>query len=216
MTKSDDAKLAQSAAVVGAPWAESPYYDDAEKWSFIFWNDETPFRQLFNRLNLTAVLEISCGHGRHSERVARMTRGLTLLDVHDANLAYCRNRLASYPFIQYVRGDGYSLEPIEGSSMTAIFCYDSMVHFSPDIVENYLRESARVLKPGGMALFHHSNHPAPTDRHYGLNPHARNHMTKRLFAAYAQNAGLDVVDSLIISWGGLDGLDCISLVRRPV
>ena len=43
-----------------------------------------------------------------------------------------------------------------------------MVHFSADLVQAYLRDTARVLKPGGMALYHHSNYPAPwiatTDR----------------------------------------------------
>ena len=30
------------------------------------------------------------------------------------------------------------LHPVEDASLTAIYCYDSMVHFSPDLVESYL------------------------------------------------------------------------------
>jgi ubiquinone/menaquinone biosynthesis C-methylase UbiE len=216
MTNSDlTKKLGKSAAVVGAPWVESPYYDDAERWTFMFWDEDKDFRRLFDKLDLTSTLELSCGHGRHAERVAQMTDRLTLMDVHDTNLDFCRNRLRAYPFVRYLKGDGYSFEPVEQQSITAIYCYDSMVHFSPDIVENYLKDTARILQPGGMGLFHHSNYPAPMDRHYGQNPLARNHMTKELFSAYAKRAGLVVRESNIIPWGGLAGLDCVTLVERP-
>ncbi|TPI29078.1 class I SAM-dependent methyltransferase [Mesorhizobium sp. B3-2-1] len=216
MTNSDSTKkLGESAAIVGAPWAKSSYYDDAERWTFIFWDEDKSFRHLFNQMDLTSVLELSCGHGRHAECVAKMTDRLTLMDVHNGNLDFCRDRLRAYPFIRYVKGDGYSFEPIEQESVTAIFCYDSMVHFSPDIVENYLKDAARILRPGGMGLFHHSNYPAPMDRHYGRNPQARNHMTKKLFEAYAKNAGLTIRESNIIPWGGVNELDCVTLVERP-
>lgn len=215
MSDGYESKLAESAAVVGAPWAQSPYYDDAERWTFLFWDEGTVFRRLFNQLDLSTVIELSCGHGRHSERVAQMTSQLTLLDMHEANLEFCRRRLAGHRFVRYLKGNGYSLEPIEAASATSIFCYDSMVHFSPDIVQSYMRETARILRPGGMGLFHHSNYPAPMNRHYGQNPHARNHMTKRLFGSYAGDAGLVVQESLVIPWGGVDNLDCVTLVQRP-
>jgi hypothetical protein len=48
---------------VGAAWRQSPYYDDAERWTILFWNDETPFRKFFDQLDLTTVLELACGHG---------------------------------------------------------------------------------------------------------------------------------------------------------
>ena len=34
--------------IVGAPWKESTYYDDAERWTSMFWEDGTPFRELFD------------------------------------------------------------------------------------------------------------------------------------------------------------------------
>lgn len=145
-----------------------------------------------------------------------MTDRLTLMDIHDANLDFCRNRLRAYAFVRYVKGNGYNFEPVEPESKTAIYCYDSMVHFSPDIVESYLKDTARILRPGGMGLFHHSNYPAPMDQHYGRNPQARNHMTKKLFETYAKRAGLTVRESHIFQWGGVDDLDCLTLVQRPV
>ncbi|MER8922459.1 MULTISPECIES: glycoside hydrolase family 99-like domain-containing protein [unclassified Mesorhizobium] len=208
-------KLGESVAIVGAAWVESPYYDDAEPWTHLFWDEDKNFRRLFNKLDLTSVLELSCGHGRHAERVAQMTDRLTLMDIHEANLDFCRDRLRAYPFVRYLKGDGATFEPVEQGSVTAIYCYDSMVHFSPDIVESYLRDAARILRPGGMGLFHHSNYPAPMNRHYGRNPLARNHMTRKLFETYAKSAGLVVRESNIIHWGGVDELDCVTLVERP-
>lgn len=92
------AKLEESVAVVSAPWVTSPYYDDAERWTFIFWDENRPFRRLFNSLDLTGALELSCGHGRHAERVASMTDNLTLVDIFESNLDFCRNRLQRFPF----------------------------------------------------------------------------------------------------------------------
>lgn len=88
-----------------------------------------------------------------------------------------------------------------------------MVHFSPDIVRSYLLDTARVLRPNGQALFHHSNYPAPENVSYGKNPHARNHMTQHLFCRSAREAQLTVVESIIIPWSNEPDLDCITLVK---
>ncbi|RVA77973.1 hypothetical protein EN914_20160 [Mesorhizobium sp. M7A.F.Ca.CA.001.08.2.1] len=33
-------KLDKSVAVVGAAWAESQYYDNAERWAHLFWDED--------------------------------------------------------------------------------------------------------------------------------------------------------------------------------
>lgn len=214
-TDSSRTRLEQDVAVVAEAWAESAYYEDAERWTFLFWNPQTNFRQMFDRLDLTRVIELACGHGRHTEQFVGRAGHVTLFDIFDTNLEFCRKRLAGHANVSYVKGDGSTFRPLEDRSATAIFCYDAMVHFSPDMVRSYLTDAARVLKPGGMALFHHSNFPAPLDRHYGLNPHSRNHMTAPLFGAYARAAGLEVVETRIIPWGESSDLDALSLVRNP-
>jgi SAM-dependent methyltransferase len=206
--------LAASVQLVGDPWKESVYYADAERWTHLFWAEHTPFRQLFNRLDPSAVLELACGHGRHAEKIAPLSKRLVLMDIHEANLQVCRTRLAAFPYVEFIRNNGFDFQPVEDAALTSLFCYDAMVHFSPDLVESYRRDAARVLVPGGMGLFHHSNYPAPMNRHYGQNPHARNHMTQALFASYAAAAGLEIVRSIVIPWGNEPDLDCITLVRR--
>jgi len=73
--------LQSSVDVVGAPWRESAYYEDAERWTFLFWEPEHPFRPWFDRLDLRNVLELACGYGRHAERVAPLAGQLTLMDI---------------------------------------------------------------------------------------------------------------------------------------
>jgi SAM-dependent methyltransferase len=209
------ADLRQSVGIVGEAWKDSPYYAEAEQWTFVFWETGRPFRDFFDQLDLTSVIELACGHGRHSERVAPLTSKMALMDIHDENLEVCRQRLGSFPHVSILKNNGYDYRPLEDASATALFCYDAMVHFSPDVVASYLKDTARVLAPGGMALFHHSNYYSEKDRHYGQNPHARNKMSMAIFRGYATAAGLEVVSSKAINWGGVDDLDGLTLVRRP-
>ena len=44
--------LEKSVAVVGEAWRDSPYYEDAERWTFLFWDEHRPFRPFFERLDL--------------------------------------------------------------------------------------------------------------------------------------------------------------------
>ena len=205
--------IKESVDVVAEPWINSRYYDEAEKWTFIFWSEDRIFRRLFNKLDLDSVIELACGHGRHAEVVQHKVGTLRLMDVLDENIEFCKRRLGSNPKLEFVKNDGHTFQPVAANSVTSIFCYDAMVHFSPDIVASYVADAYRVLKPGGQVLLHHSNYDAPTDQHYGLNPHARNHMTYELFKSIAAAAGMTIVASEPIPWGEPD-LDRLSLLRK--
>lgn len=207
--------LRQSVAIVGEAWKDSTYYADAEEWTFIFWDQGRGFRAYFDLLDLREVIELACGHGRHSERVAPLASHITLVDIHDENLDACRRRLGKMPNVSFLKTEGYDFQPQKDATATAVFCYDAMVHFSPDLVASYLQDTARVLVPGGMALFHHSNYNVATHQHYGKNPHARNCMSMDTFRAYAEAGGLEVVESRTVDWGGVSALDGLTLVRRP-
>ena len=174
-----------------------------------------PFRRLFDRLDLTDTLELACGHGRHSEHIAGRCGRLVLMDIHQENIEFCGRRLARFQNVEHYLDNGFDFQPAPANSFTALFCYDAMVHFSPDIVRSYVLDTARVLKAGGKALYHHSNYPAPPDRHYGQNPHARNHMTQQLFRQYCVEAGLVFEEAIVMPWGHDADLDCLSLLRKP-
>jgi ubiquinone/menaquinone biosynthesis C-methylase UbiE len=215
--KENDAgmEIAEQVKVVGEPWRESAYYEYAEGRTHVFWDESTVFRKMFECLDLTAVIELACGHGRHAEKCIDRCGSMMLMDIFQNNLDISMDRLKGSSNVFCCQSDGYTFRPVEDGSITSIFCYDAMVHFTPDIVESYLEDAFRVLSKGGQALFHHSNYPAPLDRHYGLNPHARNHMTQVLFIELAQRHGLEVVESQVIHWREAVDLDCVSLVRKP-
>jgi SAM-dependent methyltransferase len=200
--------------IVGAVWTNHPYYEEAEKHTHGFWQPGSPFHRLFEQLDLESTVELACGHGRHSEQAVSRVGHLALVDIIDENLDVCRERLSAWTNVSYLKGDGATFQPIANDSTTAIFCYDAMVHFSPEMVKSYLFDTARILRKGGMALFHHSNYPAPLDRHWGQNPHARNHMTVELFDTLARNASLDRVESILLRWGDNPDLDALTLLRK--
>ena len=98
-------------------------------------------------------------------------------------------------------------------SLTAIFCYDAMVHFHRDIVREYLVDTKRVLVPGGRALFHHSNNSLDPDSPFDKNAHGRAYLSAALFRKYAEAAGLKVLEQRVIDWVQSKELDCVSLVE---
>jgi ubiquinone/menaquinone biosynthesis C-methylase UbiE len=207
--------LETAARLVAQPWEDSPYYRDAEQWTHLFWAEGTPFKTCFDRLDMDRVLELACGHGRHSERIAPLAAELLLLDVFENNLNICRQRLDQHQGIELIKGNGYDFQPVANGSVSAVVCYDAMVHFSPDIVGSYLRDGSRILRDGGAMLLHHSNYDTGgNNQHYGLNPHARNHMTYELFQSLAEQARLAVVDSTTLDWGGVPALDRLSLLVK--
>jgi SAM-dependent methyltransferase len=211
MSEAND--LAREVAAVSEPWKNSPYYADAEQWTHVFWREKGIFRRQFERLDLSNVVDLACGHGRHSEQIVTRAGNIIMVDVLAENIAACRKRLGQHSNVSFIQGDGYSFRPVPDASVTAIFCYDAMVHFSPNIVASYLQDAQRILKPGGRALFHHSNYDGPADRHYGQNPHARNIMTRERFTQLAEEAGMRMLHSEIMNWVDAD-LDCLTLVEK--
>ena len=200
-------------------WHDNAYYAEAEDWTWLFWDGNQPFLSLFQKLDLSAVLELACGHGRHSEVLLNnygdIINELHLMDVLSSNIEYCKRRLGVNKKINYHVNNGISFERIEKESLSAIFCYDAMVHFRRDIVESYMFSAFDVLKKGGRVLLHHSNFTNDPDNAFGANPHARAYMSKDLIRKYALNAGLEILEQRVINWGNIDNLDCLSLFEKP-
>jgi SAM-dependent methyltransferase len=215
--------LRHSIEVVKEAWIGSPYYEDAEKWTFFFWDERFIFRRYFDQLDVTRCAELACGHGRHAEQLLQRypdrVEALYCLDVLEENVAFTMKRIAMYRQAAVVLVSGCDFQPIASGTLTSIFSYDAMVHFSPDIVLSYLIDAHRVLAPGGRALFHHANLYAPDTgkpgRHYGLNPNARNHMTLALLEFFAQEAGLRILQTEAMAWAEIPDTDRITLLERP-
>lgn len=202
---------------IAGDWKATPYYDSAEKQVAKFWSRGGEFRSFFDRLDLEHVVEIAPGHGRHVPHYLDRAGKVTLVDVTAENIAFCRDRFDD-PRIDYLVNDGRSLDGIGDGAASAVFTYDAMVHFELLDVNAYLHETARILRPGGMALFHHSNYTGGPENEYKASPHWRNFNSAVIMRHLASRAGLRVIDQRVIDWGArrkFFQLDCISLIQLP-
>jgi len=182
--------------------------------------------------DFTTVVELACGHGRNTARLAPLAQRIIAVDINAACVAATRKRFAGCANVEVRQNDGTSLGGIASGSVTLFYCWDAMVHFEPAVVAAYVKEIARVLAPGGRAFVHHSNWTGGEGRSFRTQPHWRNVMSKDRFASFVQANGLELLSQEVIDWdsshpwwktfGGLrrshrpvPGLDCISQFRRP-
>jgi len=202
---------------IAADWVSSKYYDIAEK-SNPFWDDNFIFFQLFRKLDLTKIVEIACGHGRHVIHYVNIAPSITLVDINKENIEFCKNRFSEFDKIEYIVNDGTHLTGISNGSATAVICYDSMVHFELLDIAIYLKEIYRILSVGGMALLHHSNYCGNPGAEYTKNPHLRNFMSHAIFKHLALRSNLTVLQQNILNWGSGDefysSIDCLTLLAR--
>ena len=75
-----------------------------------------------------------------------------------------------------------------------------MVHFELLTIASYLGELARVLKPGGRALLHHSNYSKNPTGLFTDNPGWRNFMSVDIMKYLVQRAGLSLISIDEIDW----------------
>lgn len=99
------------------------------------------------------LLEIGCGVGRMTRRLAERSGRVVACDVSGEMIAKARVNLADLHNIDYreVTGDG-DLD-LADTSVDAVFSYITMQHVPTAAAqERYFAESLRVLAPGGWAL----------------------------------------------------------------
>ncbi len=107
-------------------------------------------------LNATAtVVEIGPGHGRWSQAIAPACSTLILVDLSPNCIAYCQQRLAAYANVLYLVNDGWQLSGIADNSVDFVWSYDCFVHLEAAVLQSYLDEIKRVLRPNGKAMLHH-------------------------------------------------------------
>lgn len=210
--------------VIGSEWdGAEGYYNNAETkgWMAPFWGEHSPFLRCMRQMDLAYTVELACGHGRHTEHIilGRMdgvsVQGAIVVDINESNIEFCKGRFSQFPNVAGRTNNGSDLSFIKEGSQTAVFCYDAMVHFEFHDVVAYVPEIFRVLKPGGMALLHHSNNYEANGQWYGEVTRGRNFMSDRIMSHVAQRAGFEVASQIIIPWDGVPNLDCITLLKKP-
>lgn len=193
------------------------YFESAENPLSLarFWSNDSIFYKMFKNLDLTHVVELACGRGRHVPMYLQNATEITLIDILAKNIDIVKERFKDYTHIHYYQNNGYDFSQLPSEQYTSLFTYDAMVHFEFLDIFNYLKETYRILTPGGYALFHHSNDSLDYTNSFAncSNPHGRNFMDKKLFAFLAYRAGFEIIEQQVIDWGVKD-LDCITLVKK--
>ena len=186
----------------------------AKQWNDIIWS-------IIKDADFAHTVELACGHGRNTEFLRRLAKTVDLVDVNQSCIEACRQRFGSEKdgcSFRYHVTSGNVL-PVGDATMTFGYSWDSMVHFDKLVVQDYVREFARVLKSGGTAFLHHSNYGAVApDSSWTKNHGNRSDMTAELMRDYAQQSGLTIkfqrLSGTADGWG-IDRLDCLSLLQKP-
>lgn len=105
------------------------------------------------------ALDFGCGVGRLSRPLAERFRECVGLDISEGMLKLARELNEDRPNCRFVVNAAPDLEQFESGSFD--FVYSSLVlqHMpSEEIVEKYVGEFLRVLRPGGLAVFQSLSH----------------------------------------------------------
>jgi SAM-dependent methyltransferase len=197
------------------------------EWTEIIW----PVIQGFD---FTTVLELAPGGGRNTARLAALATDLYAVDLNQPVIDRVRARFKEYQGrcrLHFATNDGSTLPMIRSNTITTIYSWDSVVHFDRRVVQDYVREFARVLAPGGRGFVHHSNLGDPRAKRLDqrpvgddiwLNPQCRSDMTKDLFREYCEQNSL-TVEQIDLPWPPWDYeqlrrgevIDCLSVFSKP-
>lgn len=205
-------------------WSSYDWSQKGDEWSqawggsdFLWWGTILPRIRSF--VPTGVILEIAPGYGRCSHYLREFCRQLILVDLNQNCIEACRQRFADDYRLSYHVNDGRSLTMIPDGSVDFVFSFDSLVHAEADVMQSYLTDLARKLKPDGWGFIHHSNIGRFVDPDTGQLPFANDSwratsMTAEQFVADCRRAELYCPKQEIINWGGSQLTDCFSIIAR--
>jgi SAM-dependent methyltransferase len=203
--------LEESAKYSGDPWTpQNPYFERAEASMGSLWNNL--IWPMIADCRFDRVIDLAAGHGRNTVMLLAHASHVYPMDIQSGNIEVIKARFLTDSRVEPLVCNGYDLQPVEDEHCTLVYSFDAMVHFNPDVVGSYLKDTARVLVAGGHGFFHHSNYSDGMD--WRTNPGSRNFMTPGLFGDLAEKAGLSVVSQKVIDWGPRPKLDAVTLVSK--
>ncbi len=182
----------------------------AEQWGDIIW-------PLIRDFDFDAVLELAPGWGRSTERLCGLANRIYAVDIDPRAIKACRQRLGN-SFkgcdLVYAVNNGKDLRMIESGTISTIYCWDSAVHFSREILASYVREFSRILRARGKGFVHHSNLGKTASKNIKANPHWRSNVSKEFIAQLCRENGLIVEIQRDIKWGEI--IDCATVFVKAL
>lgn len=144
------------------------------------------------------AVEIGCGVGRMTAWFAREFASVHALDVSPEMIARARVRLSAFPNVTLEVNSGCDLRPLADGAFDLAFSYIVFQHVpSREVIAQYVREAARVLRPRGVFKFQVSGDQSPEYR-----AHARDTWLGETFSyAEAERMVADAGLSLLMAEG---------------
>lgn len=182
------------------------WFDEVEDVADFQWLSLQPFLHY----SKGHTVEIAAGGGRFTKFLIDISKKVTAVDVNDYAVKRLENRFGDS--VKVIKNNGKDLKAIKSNSVNFVFSFDSMVHFSSELVFGYIDEIYRVLKPECTAFIHLSNLQVG-DEDIRLNPHWRAIGGAELFKGYAKDAGFFEADVILWDWE-IENLDCLLLLKK--
>ncbi len=107
------------------------------------------------------VLEVGIGVGRLAEHIAGHCKSFTGIDISKNMIDICRQRMKDFNNVRLESHNKSDLSLFGDSCFDKVIFQVVLIHLDREDVFNYLRETHRVLSPGGLAWFQFYNllHP---------------------------------------------------------
>lgn len=206
-------------------WANHDWSSRGDEWSAgwgsttLMWHASL-LPRICHYLPAEHILEIAPGHGRCTQFLIPHCNEITLVDLVPGCIKACVKRFKrSGPKVRGYVNDGRSLDMVRDNSIDFVFSWDSLVHVEADVMEAYLTQLGRKLKPGAVGFLHHSNIGAYADASGKLMIENKSwrgaSMSAARFREFAARAGLATFGQELIEWGQPAFIDCISAFGRP-
>ena len=105
------------------------------------------------------AVEIGSGLGRVVKSLAERFDRVIGVDI-SPEMVERAGQLVGDPRVEFRLGDGRSLAGIPDASVDLVLSFTVLQHIpDPKIIDGYLREAGRVLRPGGLLVFQWNNEP---------------------------------------------------------
>jgi ubiquinone/menaquinone biosynthesis C-methylase UbiE len=198
---------------------ESMWTDGGHEWSKSFGTTENLWNKyIFDDIKEfrgKKILEIAPGHGRITQFLSILASELLVVDLNETCIKKTKEKLEHH-VLGYFVNNGNDLPQIRDNSQDLVFSFDSFVHIHKNVIDDYICEIYRVLKPGGKAFIHHSWLVGGQDNSF-LNIAGRADMNPELFKSLVEKHKMKVVEQKTIKFeplGEWDGTDSITIFEK--